>query len=224
MNITELQLLFKNMLSNNIKLNIIVNYILLLKKGRFCFQIDKYNLNTLEELEYLKNINKKYNIKLIKYNDINNNISDNILDTFFICILQENYNSLNIKKIKENDTYYIGNILDIDYPIKNYRQLYLYTDDTCVFQLKIVANFNNNIWDINNENSIYNFDDTITDRDNIVIFMTNNYYNPKSFKYISIFQKIFYNLQIPVKFHIEMDARPTHWKEIKKYNFIPIYN
>ena len=87
-----------------------------------------------------------------------------------------------------------------------------------------MCKFNTNTWNIKDLENLYNFDKTVTDIDNIIIFMTNNYNNPITNKLVTKFQQIFFDLQIPVKFHIEMDARPKYWIEIKKNNFLPIYN
>ena len=228
MNRTESQKLFKEMFSNNIKLDIIINYILLLHHGRLCFQIEKNNINSLNELEYLKQLNIKYNSEFIIYNDNteeNNAINTtDILNNYYICTLKNHYSKLDIDKIKQNNTYYIGSILQIEHPLEKFRSLYLFKNDNAYFQVKITGKFNNNTWDINDVAALYKFDKSITATDNIMVFMTDTCNNPNTFILLTKFQQIFFDLQIPVKFHMEIDARPKQWIEIKQNNFLPLYN
>ena len=103
MNRNESQKLFKEMFSNNIKLDIIINYILLLNHGRLCFQIEN-DINSLDELKHLKQLNIKYNSEFIIYNDNteeNNMINTtNILNNYYICTLKTLF-KLDIDKIKK---------------------------------------------------------------------------------------------------------------------------
>ena len=206
---------FRESLNNNTPINIIVNLILLIENKRKAFQIEPEIFDDQIQVDYFLGIIENYDIKSIIYR------GNDILNGYSIFVLNKNIHLFDINKILNKDHYYIGDILGIENNNLNYRDLFLEkSKDKQPFQVRIIAAYSDKSWDDFEYShellAEFNMPDFI--RCCIFCFLTHNYHLSNTFELIKNFQKFFFDLEIPIRIHLELDPQPDHWIKYDKEN------
>ena len=201
---------FRESLNNNIPINIIVNLILLIENQRKAFQIEPEIFDDQKQVDHFLSIIENYDIKSIIYR------GNDILNGFSIFVLNKNVHLFDINKILNKDHFYIGDILGIENNNLNYRDFFLEKSiDKQPFQVRIIAAYSDKSWDDFEYSqellAEFNMPDFI--RGCIFCFLTHDYHLPSTFELIKNFQKFFFNLEIPIRIHLELDPQPNYWNK-----------
>lgn len=205
----------QNLLKKSIPIQVIANIILLSNNKRNAFQTEPETFSNLKQVDYFSMIIELFQIIPIIYRN------NSILDGYTIYILKKNKEKIYIDRILKSDHYYIGQLLNIENSLLNYRDLFTNKNKTQQpFQIRIIISYSDKCWnDLTYNQELlaeFNMPDFI--RGCIFCFLTTNYNLPKTFTLIKDIQSYFVNLEIPIRVHLEMDPQPDYWLKYDSKN------